>query len=153
MKHLFRRSGNALIAEDDEAADYLKKTANGEAVEVEITRPRNLQFHRKYFALLKVGYEAWEENRPDVFYKGEKVQANFERFRKDVAIMCGFYEIVVNVKNETRLDAKSISFAKMTEDEFTKLYDKTINLLLQRVLSKDWDEAKLRETVEQIVRF
>jgi hypothetical protein len=45
----------------------------------------------------------------------------------------------------------------MTEERFTELYDKTIQVLLQRVFNgqvcKEWSEAELRSVVEQILEF
>jgi len=154
VRYIFRRSGNALLAEDEDAAELLRGIGNGEAVEVEIKRPRNLAFHRKWFALAKKIFEVWEEVSEPVMHKGHPIQRNFDRFRKDLIIMTGNYDVVVNIKNEPRLEAKSISFAGMSQTDFEDLYSKTIDVALQKILAGTaWTEGRLRECVEDIVRF
>ena len=76
----------------------------GQGVTVTLKKKRHIQFHRKYFALLNLGFEAWEIS--DNEYKGRQVEKNFDRFRKDVSILAGFYTPVTNIKGETRLEAK-----------------------------------------------
>jgi len=154
MKALMIKSGNAFICSDEEALESMKAFKSGETYSVEVTRPRNLAFHRKWFALAKIAFDYWADSVAKREYKGVEVQPNFERFRKDLIIMAGYYEPYFNAKNEIRLDAKSISFAKMDAEEFEELYSKTIATILQNILPKDrYSEQSLRETVERIVRF
>ena len=77
---------------------------------------------------------------------------NKERFRKDIAILAGFFDSTVNLKGEVRLEAKSISFAQMDEIEFEALYNQTINVILQSVLTT-YTRDDLDAVVEQLLRF
>lgn len=117
---------------------------NGEFKAV-LTRPRNLGFHRKFFALLDVAYEAWEE--PDLEHKGVKIMKNRERFRKDIIIQCGFYDLSVGIDGRVRCDAKSMSFSKMDEIEFEQLYNTAIDVILTKVLTH-----YSRDDLDRIVR-
>lgn len=129
--------------------DVMSGLKGGDVIKAKFTKPRNVNYHRKYFAMLNIGFEAFE---PTVTHKGEPVQKNFERFRKDVIIAAGHYEAVANIKGEVRAEAKSISFGSMGEEEFKALYNASCNVLLQRVL-KNYTRDDLDKVVETLVRF
>ena len=82
--------------------------------------PRNGKFHRKFFALMNVGYDCWEPKRKHKSYKGIPIEKNRDQFREDITILAGFYEQTFNLKGEMRMRAKSISFASMEDDEFSE---------------------------------
>lgn len=125
--------------------EVVEKWGLGEVVRADVRRPRNAKFHRKFMALMQAGFEAWEPDNLE--YKGQTAQKNFDRFRKDVTIACGYYELVTNIKGEVRAEAKSIAFANMDEDEFSKLYNTAIDFLLQYVMKN-----YTREDVENVTR-
>lgn len=121
-------------------------------VKCEISNPRNGGFHRKYFALLDVLFDAFN---PGEIQKGERVATkNRERFRKDIAIATGHYDLVVNLRGEVRAEARSISFAKMTQEEFERLYSRTIDYAMQKMACM---EGRTREQIDnwvaQILEF
>jgi hypothetical protein len=121
----------------------------GEVIKVEFSKPRNSAFHSKYFALLNIGYDAFE---PNTLHKGVMVDKNFNLFRKDIIIQAGFYTVTVNLNGELRLIANSISFSNMGEEEFNDLYNKSVNVILQKVLT-NYTRADLDEVVQQVLRF
>lgn len=131
----------------------LKNAEPGEVIEIEAKLPRNSKHHRKYFALLNLGFECFESNRKHKTYKGKPVTKSFESFREEVLILAGFYEQTFTLKGELKLEAKSIKFAKMEQDEFEDLYSKTINVLLQHVLTNYKDANEVNDVVEQVLRF
>ncbi|MNZ81438.1 hypothetical protein D3C78_1001050 [compost metagenome] len=145
--------GGTLVADNDEAVEWLQKVKNGDVVAAEVTRPRNYLFHKRYFALLNLGFDAWEPALPN--HNGFPVVKNFERFRKDVAIASGFYELTVNIKGETRAEAKSISFANMSEEEFNRLFQQTITMFLSKyqILCNYKDSAEVEDVVNKILGF
>lgn len=121
----------------------------GDVIRVEFKRPRNYERHKKYFALLNIGFDAFEPNQ---YHKGVQVDKNFERFRKDVIIQSGHYDVVVNLNGDLRLEAKSISFGNMSQEEFEDLYNKSVNVILQKVLT-NYTKADLDHVVDQVIRF
>ncbi|MBD1583476.1 DUF1367 family protein [Pseudoalteromonas sp. S16_S37] len=133
--------------------DYIQKLKLGEVVNGEFKRVRNPDFHRKYMALLNLGFEHFEVK--PIQNKGFCITPlkNFNEFRKWIAIQAGFYEVVGYPDGGVRMRAKSISFAKMDEAEFSELYSKTIDVLLQSVLSQYKDYSEVEQTVEQLIRF
>ncbi|WP_202803563.1 DUF1367 family protein [Gayadomonas joobiniege] len=150
MEGYFLRVPQGLVPENDETAEAIKKLKVGNVIKVEFKQPRNYEFHKRFFALLKIGFDHWEP--PESLYKGLPVQKNFERFRKDVTISAGYYEPVANIRGEVRAEAKSISFARMTQDEFEKLYNAAANVLLQKVLI-NYTRPDLDRVVETLLRF
>jgi hypothetical protein len=144
--------------DEDEAAyqRFRKKMAElevGECVRVGYTVPRNPKFHRKLFAMLTVGYDAWEPmaQRKRRTYKGVVIAKNFEAFREDVTILAGYSEQHFDLKGRMSLKAKSIAFANMEQEEFEKLYSAVADVLLDLLLTaKGYDRASLDEAVERI---
>ena len=142
---LFKANGSLHPLNDIERKK-LEGFKHGEGVRVKLTRMRNYEFHKKYFALLSLAYDYWE---PPENLVGEK---NFERFRKDVTILAGFYEQYVRVDGSTRIEPKSVSFGSMSEDEFSDLYTKTIDALIKHVLPQFTGE-ELQEIVRAVEEF
>lgn len=151
--YLRKMPGGTLVPEDDDAVEWLQGVKAGSVISAEVAKPRNYRFLKKYMALLRLAFEAWEPALGD--FKGMPVVKNFHRFRKDIAIATGFYELTVNLRGETRAEAKSISFAHMSEEEFNKLYQQTITLLLikYQVLAGYKDAAEVDQVVNEILRF
>jgi hypothetical protein len=119
-----------------------------------LVKPRNLAFHRKYFALLDVGFCMWNPKEVIVTTRDGrelKAEKNRERFRKDIAIATGYYELTVNVRGEARAEAKSISFGRMSNEEFKDLYSRTIDYLLAKVVNGTKEE--IENQVNQIISF
>lgn len=142
---------HSLVPVTDKDYQELSELKNDTILECKVRNKRNLLFHRKYFALLNLAFDHFEPPT-DYKYKGQPVKKSFDRFRKDIAILAGFYDIVVNIKNELRYEAKSIAFGNMSEDEFKELYSNTIDVILQKVMKestyKDIDDA-----VNQVIGF
>lgn len=151
MKAYLRKlPGGLFRPESDEDLEAMRTIGVGDVISVEFKRPRNYKFHKKFFAMLQVGFDAWEPEERE--YKGLPVQKEFNRFRQDVIIAAGFYDVVVNIQGEVRAVAKSISFGAMSEEEFGKLYNAVANVLLQKVL-QNYTEADLESVVQDLMGF
>jgi hypothetical protein len=151
---LMKASDGRLGPINDEGAELLKKIKPGYVIECRITRKRNSTFHRRFFKLLDVAFDAYEETAPHVEYHGVRVLPNRDRFRKDIIILAGFYEPTFNIKGELRMEPKSISFASMDQDEFEHLYSAVLNVVLTRILSaRGYSEESLRAHVDRVLSF
>lgn len=157
MELLFQKGATGLIPACEESTEWLRKKKLGATVLVDPREMRNGRFFRKWWALVKLGYDYWSECAATIQFKGQAVLPEFDRFRKDITILAGFYHPVVNLKGEVRIEAASLKWAKMSEEEFTKLYDATIQVMLQRVFNgtvcKSWTESELRSVADQIMQF
>lgn len=61
MKQYFARNGKTLIPCDGDAEKLLDSLAQGEEVSIEVRRPRNAKWLRRYFKLLSVIAENYPE--------------------------------------------------------------------------------------------
>lgn len=147
---MLRKLYNTFAPDDAATAEAMEKIKPNAVVKAEVTQPRNLGFHRQFFALLDVAFEAWE--CPAAEYKGQLIQKNRERFRKDLTILAGFGYPVVNLKGEVRYEAQSISFAKMDGAEFEALYSRVVDVILTKVLTH-YTREDLDHVVNQILGF
>ena len=147
---LLKSLGGLVPADPDSDAKYRKIKA-GSVIIAETKEVRNPLFMRKYFALLKVGFENWEA--PKVESVHGMPEKSFDRFRKDVAILCGHYHLVIRLNGKVRIEADSISFAKMTQETFEKLYNQTINVLLTHVYASNITRQELDEIVDSYLSF
>ncbi len=154
MELLFLKSPQGLTPACDEASEWLLKKKLGATILVEPREMRHGAFFRKWWALVKLAYDYWEETVPQIEYKGLPVRPDFDRFRRDVTIMAGFCQPVVNALGELRMEPESLKWASMSEERFSKLYDATIATLLSKVLTgPQWNERNLRQAVDQISEF
>ncbi|MEA3427891.1 MAG: DUF1367 family protein [Thermodesulfobacteriota bacterium] len=151
MKARFLKSHTGLVPFDPESEEFLHRHKIGDVLEGNFVSMRNPDFHRKYFALLKTGFENWEPG--EINSKYGTPEKNFDRFRRDVAILCGFYDVVIRLDGSTRVEAKSISFARMGKEEFEKLYSKTIDLFLAKIYNHSISEEELNRIVELYLSF
>jgi len=126
----------------------------GEFFTLVYKQPRNLRFHRKFFAMLNHSFEHWEpeQGRKRFTYKGRAITKDFDQFRKDILILAGFYEARYDLKGRVELQAKSIAFDKMEEDEFERVYEAVLKVLLEQVLT-NYTRDDLDRVVEQLQAF
>ena len=150
MKVNLIKQGQVLIPATPSDEEKIVSIKSGQFLEVDIKQKRNLKFHKKFFAMLNIGFEAFEPELQG--YKGQVAVKNFNRFRKDVVIMAGFYDATYDIQGNLKLEAHSISFGKMSEDEFNKVYNACCNVLLLKVLH-NYTRNDLDSVVEQLTRF
>lgn len=145
--------GGMLRPANQADADRIQRIGTGKLVSAKLVQPRNARFHRKYFALLGLAYEYWTP--PEVSHNGLPAAKNEERFREEIQIAAGHYEIVVSIKGEARAISKSISFANMDDLEFAELYKSVFNVCWRLVLSKvnGMTESKVEQVVNELLRF
>lgn len=147
---LTKAANGMLVPIDPQAQEFIAKLKLGAGVTASVKKHRNPRFHRKFFALLNVAFDAWEPGIKE--HKGMPVQKNFDRFRKDITISAGFYDVVVNLKGEVRAEAKSINFSSMEDDEFADLYSAVINVILAKILT-NYSRDDLDNVVNQVLGF
>jgi hypothetical protein len=157
MEILLIKTPSGFMPADDEAQEQCKKFRLGSLARLDVVQMRNGAFFRKWWALVKLGYDHFVDTCETQEYKGQQVRPEFDRFRKDVTILAGFYRPVWNVNGEMRIEPESLAWANMTEERFAKLYDATIDVLLKKVFNgkrmRAWTEEELRSVADQISEF
>lgn len=115
-------------------SDYenAKKIPLNEPFEIDYKKQRNIKFHRKFFALIKLVFDNQEQF------------SNIEILRKELTIEAGFYNEYPNYQGEVKKDAKSISFSSMDEIEFNEFYDRIIDAIVKIY---KWDKQDLVDNI------
>ena len=131
---IVKQMNNSFKVAYDSDYEKLKKIKVGDLLECEIRKPRNYKFHKKFFAMLNL-----------VFQNQERYD-NIDDLRHDLTIVSGYYTERVNIQGEHVKMANSISFAKMTETEFSNLYD---SFLTQVQKYFHFDKETVNENLEQ----
>lgn len=103
----------------DSDFETVKKIKLNEPYEFEYKQPRNYRFLKKFFALVRMLYE------------NQEIYTDSEHLREDLIIEAGYYVLSYNIHGEEIKRAKSISFANMTEEDFNKLYNSVIDVIVK----------------------
>jgi len=102
----------------DEDIAASQKIGAGEMLKC--TQKRNIPFHNKMMSLFRIGFDNWDQEVVETEWGPAFV--SYDRFRKDIMILAGFYDMVINVKGEARAEAKSLAFDSMDEITAKRAY-------------------------------
>lgn len=118
---LMVRKLQALHPTDDAGRDAIRGIGQGEIVSVDVKRPRNLMFHRKFFAMLKIILE----NQP------------YYRSMDDLLDVCklaiGHYRTIETKFGQVKIPS-SISFAAMDDAAFQEFYNRAVVWVCEEVV-------------------
>ena len=145
--------GGILIPADEESQKFVGKLILNDVITADFKKPRNYGFHKKWFALVKFAYDHWIPAKlEDPRWTNVVPEKSFDRFRKDIIIMSGRFDAVYRVDGSVRIEAKSISFGSMSEEEFNELYQATTTVILEKILTT-YNEKELSLTVAKLEQF
>jgi len=130
---LVKQGNNSFLPSHNSDYDALKKIKVGQTVSCEIKQPRNIGFHRKFFALINMVFE------------NQEIYDNIDFLRKELTKKAGFYDVYTNHLGVKCYEAKSISFAKMNQDEFEELYQRFLDAV--EYIFK-FDSELIKENIE-----
>jgi hypothetical protein len=118
----------------DSDYELAKKIKLNEPYEYDFKKPRNYEFHKKFFGLVNM-----------VFQNQERYN-NIDDLREDLIIEAGFYSIRYNFNGVEIYKADSISFANMDEVKFGELYSSVIDVIIKYF---HFDKQDIIDNVEQ----
>lgn len=95
--------------------EHSRKIAVG--TEIRATKPRNVKFLRKGFALLDLGHD-----------NQDKFESK-EIYRKVITIRAGFYTEVPDLKGAIQFIPDSLSFENMKAETFENWFDATLKVI------------------------
>jgi len=144
------RTPQGLAPATVDAAEMLSKIGIGKPVNAKVSQPRNGKFHRKFFAMLDVAFSNHEWPEIETNWGHAKVSPDL--FRKYVIVRAGHYEAALTPHGEIRAEPKSISWAKMGEDEFEELYSDALNVILKEFLT-NWKRGDVENAVNAMLGF
>lgn len=116
---LVKQLNNTFKIAYDSDYEKAKKIKAGEPYEFEYKQLRNVRFHRKFFALM------------NLLFQNQELYKNLDHLRKDLTVEAGYYDLRVNIHGEEIKEAKSISFAAMSEDEFSEFYNAVLDTIVK----------------------
>lgn len=132
--YLVKQENNTFAVAYDDGHEKVSKIGVGAMVKAKITQPRNIGFHKKFFALIKMVYDNQDH------YK------NREHLRKDLIVSAGFYNEHITIWGEVIKVAKSISFGTMDNLEFQNLYDRVTDEIVQHF---NFDKQSIIDNVDR----
>jgi hypothetical protein len=88
-------------------------------------------------------FSHWCADRAGLGSADETTQ--FNRFRKDLTILAGFYDTVTNIRGEVRAEAKSLAYANMDDEEFSRCFSSLINAAIKHVFAGTKDPQILNQ--------
>ncbi len=138
--NFIKMPGGILSPASDIESERLNRLKNGIVYEVELKgcERRNRGFHGKAFAFMNHCFQYWSGNNTNVEFQCEKSQ--FDYFRKQLAIKAGFYDYVVDLNGSTMIQARSLSYDSMTQEEFEAVYSAMINAAIATIFQGASDE-------------
>ena len=116
--HLKKQLG-VLKPVDQIDIDTIYQLKEGEIYSCEIKQPRNIRFHRMFFAMIGLCFE-----NQDVF-------TNVKNFREEMLKASGHFTSYENHKGIMVYKEESISFSNMKQDEFEKVYEAVFMTCIQ----------------------
>ena len=143
--NFIKTAGGGLIPNDDFDADSMLKYKTGEVYEVDIKLVRNPQFLKKVIMFFKFCEHHWDGEKVHEYVSSKE---QFDRFRKDLTILAGFYDKTTRLDGSIRLEAKSLAFGSMNEETFQECY-----LALTKAAMKHIFKTADDNTYNQLISF
>ena len=133
-----------LVPMYDSDLDERKKLKLGSRVLCEIKRPRNYEFHKKFFALLRLTVDNLPESLHSVYHIYDT-----QDMLRSLKLDLGMAEIINVGGREVYCPTDSISFAAMDETDFQVFYNQCENLILNKYLRG----TRREELIENIKHY
>lgn len=132
-----------LVPMYDSDYDEKQRLREGEKVLCHINRPRNYEFHKKFFALVRLTFD----NLPERLVQMLGIRSE-EDMLDCLKIDLGLFKTVWHGGRQV-VRLGSISFAAMDNTEFEKFYNRSISLILNKYLQG----TTRKELLEEVERF
>ena len=118
------KTSMGLSPHTDEDAIELRGVGIGDILQAKALDQRNVQHHRKFFALIRIVYD----NMPERFDSHFPTQ---DDLRHELIKRAGFYKEYIDLKGNKQYRAESISFDSMGQKRFDELYSRVLDVVVQ----------------------
>jgi len=130
------------------ASDFdFDKTASfktGCVYQMEIKRTRNPAHHKKAMSFLRFCFSHWSANKTHWDHMSEPKQ--FDSFRKELTKLAGFVDQAYSIDGQSfTVEAKSLSYGNMTQDEFEECYNALVNAAIKHIFNDTQDERIINQ--------
>lgn len=134
--------GGVLSPASDEVAEKLAKFKSGDIYPIEIKRARNSRFHGKVFKFFEFCFSHWSADKTQ--WENMDSASQGESFRKQLTIQAGYFNTAYSLDGTGFvIEAKSLSFGSMDQEEFEACYSALINAAIKNVFAGTTDEVIL----------
>lgn len=140
---MVKQPGGLLCPASDMEMEKLNKFKTGGQYTIEIKLVRNPKFHGKVFAFFNFCFAHW---KGDNEFQSETKQ--FDVFRNHLTVLAGFFDSYHNISGGVRIEAKSLSFSSMPQEEFEECYNALIRAALKHIFKTTDDN-----TYNQLLSF
>ena len=121
VKILVARKLHGLYPVDESGEAVIRKFASGEVVSINVTRPRNVAFHRKFFAML------------NIILQNQDAFKSIDDLLELTKLRTGHCHTVLTKAGEVKI-TDSISFAAMDQDAFNDFYQRACAWVCEEVI-------------------
>ena len=142
MKIYCKVTSQGLVPMYDSDYDEKQRLKLGETVLCDITKPRNYEFHKKFFALVRMTYQ----NLPERLHSMLNIRSEDDMLtclKLDLGLATVIYQ-----GGRHLIKVGSISFASMDETGFETFYRNCIDVILTKYL-RGTDRQDLIDEIER----
>ncbi len=141
--NLVKRPDFLLEGSLDDDKQVIEKIGVGEVIAVSFSKVRDPLNHRRYFAMIRIGFDNQD------FYKLESV------YRKAMEMCAGYFmsvrlQVSGTVLRITRKWPDSIKYERLAEPEFSELKKRVGDVICEDLEMQDDD---LQEEIDQVVKL
>lgn len=146
--------------------EKIARLEEGAVYRAKISMPRNVRFHKMYFALLKLVLSNLPEQLPPVCItipsidsttgavafeqKVERIEIKtISQLLYQLKILIGHYEERVTMAGMVTIEVKSISFSEMGEVEFQEFVNRSIDVIIKHFLTG----SNRQEIIDNITHY
>jgi hypothetical protein len=120
---LLRRTLSGFVPDDEASAELARKFAVNETYKAEVTKPRNLKMHRRYWALVTM-----------VFHNCDQFKS-VEQCHQYLKLRAGHSTTVVSkTTGEVYLVPDSIAFDKLDDTGFQEFWNKIVGVICEEII-------------------
>jgi len=118
---IVRKLHHSLVPVDQTNLELFESLKGNSEYKVTISTPRNLGFHKLFFAFVAETFNMQEHFEDQ------------ETYRKWLVMKAGYFTTIVCPNGNTIFAPESISFSKLDQEGFEALYSKVIDVFLKEL--------------------
>ncbi|OVZ99025.1 hypothetical protein CBW53_03000 [Yersinia frederiksenii] len=140
---MIKNAGGIFVPVFEHDLPRLTRFKNGSQYTLELKITRNPDFHKKVFAFFKFCFEHWSADNTDLQFMDESEQ--FNSFRKNLTVLAGYKIVTYTIDRRMRVEAQSLAFANMKQEEFERCYTALINAASKHIFKPDTTDTTLNQ--------
>jgi len=121
---LVKRSDGTFCPAHNSDYELAKKVKAGDSITAKLSRPRSVGFHKRFFALIRYTFHHMSEGMQGKF-------PSEEALRLELIMQAGYWSTHYTLGGKETIYPQSISFEKMDQVEFEKLYSAVLDVVIK----------------------